>query len=295
MEPNCPFCHSSKNSPSFLPNTFFNKKNFSYLHCNDCGLIYLHPLPQADDYAVMYPTSYQNGVNREIIPNNKKLPGLRFAYSRHFELIKKYAPGKKLADYGCGHANFAINAIDKGFNCDGAEYNPAHVKILNENVAGQNFYLIEDFLNDSEKKYDVIRMSNVLEHLEKPGEVVKKLTAKLNPSGILLVEGPLETNFSFAFLIRKMYFRFFGNKTASHPPTHIFFVNAKNQREFFRNNSLEELHFEVAENEWPFPENWKEATGLGGVFKFVCARISKVFCKLNKNWGNTFIYVGKKK
>lgn len=288
----CPFCSQPSYTPSFLPATRFNGKLFSYVQCTNCALLYLDPFPAPEDYAAMYPPSYQNGINPLLIDEKTKLPGLRFAYGKHYALIDKFAPGKRILDYGCGQANFVINARAKGYACDGTEYNPAHIDLLRREIPSASFFQIDDFLLRDEK-YDVIRLSNVLEHLDKPGEIIEKLKRRLNRGGILLVEGPIETNFSPAFLVRKLYFKLARGQTATHPPTHIFFSNAKNQRDFFLRHGLKELHFEIKENEWPFPENWNEVHGPGGAFKWLVARISKASHAIWRNWGNTFIYAGK--
>ncbi len=292
--PRCLFCTSEKNTPSYLPDTHFNNHTFQYLRCNSCGLIYLDPFPSDEDYKVMYPPTYQAGANPQIIPDDLKLPGLRFPYGKHYELIERYAPGKKLADYGCGHANFVVNVMAKGYSCDGVEFNPDHIKVLKEEVKAADFYSIPEFLADLSPKYDLIRLSYVLEHLDHPLEITRKLIARLNPGGVLLIEGPIETNPSLAFWVRKMYFKLVKNKAATHSPTHIFFSNARNQRDFFKKAGLDELHFEVAENEWPFPENLKEAAGIGGKFKWTIAKISRALQHVFKKWGNTFIYIGRR-
>lgn len=292
---NCPFCGSAAYTKSYFPDTVFNNKNFSYLLCSNCNLVYLDPFPTADDYVLMYPPSYQSGINSKIVPDRKKLPGLRFAYKKHFDLVQKYAPGKRILDYGCGQANFVVNALHAGFQCDGAEYNPVHVELLRKEIPGSNFYLLDEFHSNESLQYDVIRLSNVLEHLDKPGEIVRSLMKKLSPGGILLVEGPIETNFSLAFLSRKLYFQSTRNRKVSHTPTHIFFSNAKNQRQFFDRNALAELYFEVKDNEWPYPESSKDLKGAGDWVKFIIARASMFVSAVARNWGNTFIYVGKRK
>lgn len=297
MKQQCPFCLSIEYNESYLPNTFFNEKKFSYVKCKQCKLHYVYPTPLSDDFLLMYPPSYQSGANAIICADlYKKINGLRFSYGKQFDLIKKYAIGKKMIDFGCGAANFVINAINNGIDCDGAEFNLNHVTLLKKEIEGSNFYVLEDFFSNPDLKYDVIRLSNVLEHLPNPRETIERLISKLNTNGILLIEGPIETNPTLALRIRQVYFilsKFIRkNRMVSHPPTHLFFSDAKNQRNFFNFFQLKELHFELSESEWPFPEKWKEAKGIGGLLKFSIARISMIFTSLNKNLGNTFIYVG---
>jgi 2-polyprenyl-3-methyl-5-hydroxy-6-metoxy-1,4-benzoquinol methylase len=301
MPQNCPFCFSSNFTSSYLPGTFFNEKHFRYIRCTGCKLIYVDPFPVTDDFIKMYPPSYQSGIDKNILSEpDKKLAGLRFPYNKHFELIKKYSPGKKIIDYGCGTANFLINAKYNGFECDGVEYDPRHVALMQSEIQGSNFFLINDFLEKTDPAYDVIRLSNVLEHLTNPNEIIEKLIKRLNPDGILLIEGPVETNPSLALRFRRLYFILSGliRKTGSvtHPPTHIFFSNSHNQRSFFSRFSLEEIHFELTECAWPFPEKRSEIHGLADFIKYFIAKLSMALSKISfLKSGNTFIYVGRKK
>jgi len=296
----CPYCHNTSYSPSFLPSTRFNNKTFTYLKCGACGVIYIDPLPDAADYAKMYPPDYQGGVNAKILEDKYiKLPGLRFTYGFQFDLLRKHGEKKlKLLDYGCGHANFVLNARHDGFACDGTEYNEEHVGILKKEIPSGNFYTITEFLDNKDLKYDVIRLSNVLEHLDDPNQILHQLIDKLNPGGMLLIEGPIETNFNPAFLVRKMYFSSM-NKikkgyVADHVPTHITFTNAQNQLSFLNKFGLQVLEYKLGESTWPFPERFNSYPGIGNKLKYLVGRLSIALSKLTKSWGNTFIYLGRK-
>lgn len=295
----CPSCNSIAKNKSYYPVVIFNEKHFSYLQCCDCKLIFISPFPDNEDFDIMYPPAYQNGLDLTIYSDLKvKLPGLRFDYAYQFDLIKKYSSGKNIADYGCGSANFISNAINIGYVCDGVEYNPKFIEILRKNLLSVSFYSIEEFISDH-KKYDVIRLSNVLEHLTDPKNVLENLYSKLEDNGIILIEGPIEDNFSLAQFFRKFYFMFriFFQKSwlVYHSPTHMFFSNRKNQQEMLEHKNIELLHFSVKEEAWPFPEKVSLSNGIGDFIKGLIARISMVTSKLNPNWGNTFIYVGRKK
>ena len=296
---NCPSCDSIGEKKSYYPDVIFNDKHFSYLQCSDCRLIFISPFPDNEDFIKMYPPSYQNGLNLTIYSDlTVKLPGLRYDYAYQFDLIKKYSHGKSIADYGCGSANFISNAINIGYLCDGVEYNSEFIEVLRKNLLAVSFYSIDEFINDK-KKYDVIRLSNVLEHLTHPKNVLEKLYDKLEENGILLIEGPIEDNFSLAQFFRKSYFVLrtsIQNKwLVYHSPTHMFFSNSKNQQKMLEHNKIEQLHFSVKEEAWPFPEKVSLFNGIGNFIKGLIARISMIISKLNPNWGNTFIYVGRRK
>jgi SAM-dependent methyltransferase len=300
----CLFCSEKKYTLSYYPINDFNKKLFIYKVCTSCELAYLDPLPNEEDYNKMYPPTYQNNEVATEIQKDwyQKLPGLRFSYGYQFDLIKKHVGlAATIMDYGCGNAHFIINAQKAGFNCAGAEYNPEYVSVLNENLKNITCVTIADLLSqNTSEKYDVIRLSNVFEHLTTPKEVIKQLSEKLSPNGIFLIEGPIEDNFSLAQLFRKFYFRLnkwlHPKRIITFPPYHIFFSNYKNQKSFFENMGLSTILFKTDEDTWPFPSSIKEAKGIQQKLMAVVGKISMQITKLLKNnWGNIFIYIGKNK
>ena len=298
----CPFCGTSTFSHSVYPIFNFNNKFFNYVKCRNCDLIYLNNFPDAADYTAMYPPSYQGDEVVTTIQSDpyKKLPGLRFSYGYQYDLVRKLEnKNPRILDYGCGNGHFIANAIHSGFQCDGAEFSSEYVKLLQSAIPNAQFYTIGQLLaGEVVVKYDVIRLSNVLEHLTEPLAVLNKLKDNLHPGGIILVEGPVEENFCLASAFRKIYFRLRkligGNRPVSSPPYHIFFSNRKNQRDFFKKAGLTETHFEISEDAWPFPATISGARGIKQKIMAVIAKTSISLSKLfNKNWGNTFIYSGR--
>ncbi len=295
----CLFCNSENNKQSFLPSTFYNDKRFDYIKCNDCLLLFIHPRPNDEDLIRMYPPSYQGGVNRKILDNlSKKLDGLRFSYKSHFDLLESIGFDGTIIDFGCGSANFIVNAIKYGYLCDGAEYNPKHVEILKRELPERNFFTVDEFLNSSTVQYDVIRLSNVFEHFTDPKQMLADLKKKLKPNGYLLLEGPIETNFNLALQFRKLYFKtrmvLQPNRRVEHTPTHIIFTNRKNQLEIFKQFGFKTIEFKVQESAWPFPTKFSNANGIVQKLNVIIARISIAFSKVMPKWGNTFLYLGQK-
>ena len=297
----CPFCGSDQFTGSVYPRNVFNGKTFDYITCRKCRLIYLSPLPVQEDYEAMYPPAYQDSqVDTCIHPDvYKKLNGICFSYGFPFDQLRKLAGLQAhILDYGCGAGNFIANAIHQGFTCSGAEFNPFYLTILKEGIPDATFYEINELLEGNPVPlFDVIRLSNVLEHLIAPVDVLGKLKQYLRPGGIFLIEGPVEDNFCLAKKVRTVYFSIRKwlqpGRQVSAPPYHIFLSNRKNQRELFRTCGLQELLFRIAEDPWPFPTSVAGAKG-GGKITAIIARVSMFFTRVfNRNWGNIFIYIGK--
>lgn len=294
----CIFCSNNSFKQYSFPKIEFNNKLFLYQKCKNCNLIQLNPLPNEDDYNEMYKPDYQNNEvdTNELDDLNKPLSGLRFSYKEQFDIIRKnVGKNPSILDYGCGNGNFIYNAYQNGFeNVFGAEFNENYVQKLSTEMPNVKFYTIEDLLDNKEnEKYDVIRLSNVLEHLNNPNEVIGKLKKKLNNNGIFIVEGPIEANFYPMNIINKLYFNLTSNRTLNIAPYHIFFSNYKNQRDFFKTFGLEEMLYRTKEISWPYPDRITFNSGIKtfvvSVLSYISRCISNTF---STTWGNTFIYVG---
>jgi SAM-dependent methyltransferase len=295
----CLFCKSSDIKNSGLPPNIFNNKKFSYLRCVQCDLQFINPVPDEEDLKLMYPALYQGKIERETFNLNNKMPGLRFSYIDQLSLILNYASkNSRLLDYGCGNGHFIFNAWQKQLKFDGVEFSHETVLNLKESLNKNRFYTISDFYTNPET-YFLIRVSNVLEHFTNPDQEFQNILNKLDHNGYLLIEGPLETNKSLVNLLKWQYFklRYLINKNykTNYVPTHIFFSDYNNQLAFFERYNLETIVYKTKENAWPYPETLSQVNSVGALIKFVIGKISMALGIVFKNYGSTFIYLGRKK
>lgn len=286
--PTCLFCDHEQVKPSYYPDTVFEGKLFSYVECLNCSLVFVDPLPTPEDLIKMYPPEYQG---EEGFFDDAH-------YAHELSLLKKHFPVNcTVLDFGCGAGDFLLSAFKLGFNCVGVEFNPLQVERLKVKFPHIQFYTTEAFLADESAKYDVIRLSNVLEHLTTPFDTLTSLCNKLKTSGGVFIIGPLEENFNFARQIRKLYFifkkLFQPGSTSTHAPRHILFSNNRNQLEFFQRIKLTAEHYSIIEVEWPFPQTLSEAPSLVAKAKWLVAKVSMAFSRLMPQAGNVFYYIGK--
>ena len=281
----CLFCNSNSFSSSLFEDTLYNHKLFSYIQCTKCQLIQVDPLPEAEDFSKMYAMEY---YGFEVLKPSHLFDSI-------LQEIKQLGDFKTVLDFGCGGGRFLVNAMDKGYDLTGVDYGHELIKNLENAYPKARFQEIENFYSQSDT-FDVIFVSNVFEHLTNPVEIVNKLAHRLNPNGILVVDGPVENNFTLAGLFRKVLFGFRKKmgKVVSHSPTHIFYSNAKNQRQFFEQSGLKTISYRLVEGSWPFPSLWKTAHGLKSKCFFVIAKISIFFGKMIPHNGNVFYYIGRK-
>lgn len=297
MTETCLYCCSKNVEKSDLPGNIFNNKIFFHYICNSCKLVFISPRPSDGDLELMYPPSYQQGVSTIKIDVKKKLPGLRVSYEVVFKEMQTIKQNKVL-DFGCGSGQFVFNAKLNGFSISGVEFYAGQVNKLKDQIKDTEFYTVDEFYRSS-NKYGGIYLSNVLEHFTNPREDFQKLLNKLDNNGLIIVEGPLEMNFSLVNFFKWNYFKFklFLNKNylTDYPPTHITYSNYVNQKLFFESFGLETVKYRSIENSWPYPETFSNIKSLADFVKFIIARISSFIAYIIPHFGNTFIYVGRKR
>lgn len=294
----CLFCGSKTVLDSGLPLNTYNGRAFTYVRCGTCRLTSIDPIPDQKDLEKMYPPSYQQGAVRRVVDCQKKQPGLRYSYDRLFSIIRSRGAAVTVADFGCGNGQFVYNALQHTISMEGVEFNATQVETLNAIIPETRFYTVDAFF-EIDQRYDVIVLSNVLEHFTEPGKMVTALLNKLNDKGMLLVEGPLEDNTSLVNASRWLYLRLRKKLSSGyathHAPTHIFYSNYTNQLHFFEHSGLVTLHYHTSENSWPYPESIRECKTPGLFLKYLIAGLSKGLGFLSSKYGNTFIYAGEKK
>src|SRR5215470_2313496 len=105
----CLFCKSSEiKKASFPRSTDFNGKKFHYYQCTKCQLVFIDPLPSADDYKKMYGRSYHEQFYFKEISTD---------YSQFYALLEKNSNQRSIVDYGCGDGSFLNFFSRQGYKC----------------------------------------------------------------------------------------------------------------------------------------------------------------------------------
>lgn len=97
--------------------------------------------------------------------------------------------GGNILDFGCGNGGFLKRLKEQKAvaNVVGVELDwDARKHLLNEGI---DVYEAIDMVEPS-AKFDIITMFHVIEHLEKPGEIIRKIRDRLSDGGLLVVETP---------------------------------------------------------------------------------------------------------
>lgn len=174
--------------------TVFKFVSFELNHCNECKLIFQKFIPNNN---LMYKL-YEEFINPEI-KKQEIITGERYSLmyfqklSREIEfltaLFTKNTNKIKFLDYGMGWG--LLCKMAKAYSCEtyGTELSASRVEYAKYN--GINI-LTDDVID--KMKFDIINLSDVLEHVSAPFQLIEKLVESLNEGGVLRISVPNGNN-----------------------------------------------------------------------------------------------------
>ena len=147
----------------------------------DCEIEYLYPYPTQKELEEIYSDDYVAwGIGEEDSFSKMK----KDKFKKLLKDVLKYRKNGKLLDIGCGPGYLMEEAKELGFDVYGVEVGQKASDIAKKKFGNEKIYngIIEksNFQNNS---FDIIMMSDVLEHVENPLELLKKLKELLCCTG----------------------------------------------------------------------------------------------------------------
>lgn len=211
---------------------------FKVVSCGTCGLLSLHPVPSDKEFRLIYKNYAQKG-NRIHVEEER----LKNVYPQKIELIQKYfKDAKTILDIGAGNGGFVSLALSKGYSVVGIELEKSQIELAKQVFKVDLIHSsIEDFSKDEKRKFDVINLHHVFEHVQRPTNILEIIKGLLSSNGIVLIEVP---NQFFRFP-NKIYFDF-GMKDYRKPYNpyhHLYFYSKKHLLSYFNKTGFDVVFF----------------------------------------------------
>ena len=198
------------------------------------GYLRADPVPSLEEVERFYQEEFYTGKRFNDSSLEVQREDKDFYDSRWESIYKKcreFFGDKKfsLFDIGYGYAQALLYFKHKGVSVSGLD--PAPQGLEYAKSLGLDVYQtgIEDFSCVGDRRFDVVMLLNVLEHLRNPPEILLNIQEKLlNPDGLLVIEVPNEFNDFQTAAVKE-----FGlNEWWVCPPAHL---------NYFSNTSLQSL------------------------------------------------------
>ncbi|MCS6131031.1 class I SAM-dependent methyltransferase [Clostridium botulinum] len=163
----------------------------------------LDPVPTSDELNEFYGKEYYEIKKKNDIGsadrfiNDKKdkdeelLWLQKTEYRDAYTIFHKYFTDGQILDIGCGSGEFLSYMGDNGFGIVGIE--PSIIAYEKAKERGLEVYNCDLFsFLEVDKKFDIINMTNVLEHIPEPVKVIAECKKLLNKNGIIRIKVPNE-------------------------------------------------------------------------------------------------------
>lgn len=196
---NCPICNSDikrwiiKKTESGL---------FDIDSCNSCGFAFVNPRPDLDFLMKFYSVE-GHGKNKNeittlsaILEQEKKYPNSTVDAKRMMTIILKllnnsnYANEYKLLDVGCGYGFFSKEALENGFEVTALELAATEREIANQMTGLRPIEKSFEDFQSGKQIYDVVLMSQILEHAFDVNLWMNKAFNIIKPNGIISIAVP---------------------------------------------------------------------------------------------------------
>jgi SAM-dependent methyltransferase len=203
---NCGLCGAAESTvvhQGLTPTRYGSASDsFGLVRCDACGLVYLSPRPSAEEIGRFYPQEFYGELTADTSGPRGRLASL---YNRLFPsadarrldsmltLVRRHWPGLpgRVLDVGAGDGNFLDHMTRAGWQGEGTELCADSARIAARRASRNRIHVgaLED-LELEAGAYDMVTLWDVLEHLYRPLEALRKARSLLRPGGLLLVSVP---------------------------------------------------------------------------------------------------------
>lgn len=196
----CTICHNKEYQEQIACYDFIvTKEKFNIVSCKKCGLWQTFPYPPPDKISKYYESKEYISHSDKKETFFDKLYHLvrKYTIIQKLNLIKKYVPQGTILDYGCGTGYFLEICKKNNFETFGVEINEiARQKAINKNLFVKKS--MDEYLHEN-KKFDIITLWHVLEHLYEPDHILKKIYSSLKENAILILALPNRKSYDALF------------------------------------------------------------------------------------------------
>lgn len=268
LKTKCEVCGSKQNEIIDVREMMFGTKHiFQYISCKHCGSLTLQNIPEnlgdyyPDDYysfADETQKGFRKWVKLKIEQYSLERRGVfgfllssLFGQDSNFRAIRACNPDKQntqVLDIGCGGGFLLKKLSQHGFtNLEGID------PYVSEDIVTKTITIRKASVGDivrQDKRYDVIILSHVLEHMENPNRQIQDIKSLLSETGRLIIRVPISSSHVFK--------KYKSNWFQIDAPRHLFIPSLKgmNLLSDRQNLIMKEVFFDSMSIQFTASENY---------------------------------------
>ncbi|HEV7379885.1 MAG TPA: class I SAM-dependent methyltransferase [Dyadobacter sp.] len=194
----CPVCDADSFSNYLNVEDYtVSHKEFTIQQCNACYFLLTNPRPSADEIGAYYQSEeyISHHDDSKDIMSRVYTSVRNHTIKEKLKLLNGLHPGKgSLLDIGCGTGNFIQACKENGWQVAATEPDSG-ARTIAEKRVGETISETINAPGLQNKKYDVITLWHVLEHVHELNESVKWLHDHVNENGTIIIAVPNPQSF----------------------------------------------------------------------------------------------------
>ena len=189
MTTSCPVCSRSK--PFDVVTRSLRDSRFSVVCCTDCKTSFLDPMPRVEEIRAIYSADYYKAWGMEAGETTEVASMKKMTFAKRIQDIRQHVRSGKILDVGTASGFFLEVARDAGFEPFGIELSEYSGAIAARKFGGDHIHIgTLETAPFPAGTFDAIAMSDLLEHVPDPIEVLRLANRLLKPGGVLLIMTP---------------------------------------------------------------------------------------------------------
>ncbi|MBK8025321.1 MAG: class I SAM-dependent methyltransferase [Chloroflexi bacterium] len=184
----CNLCGSEAREP-YCP-----ENGLGLVQCQNCGLVYVSPRPEAHELYALYGESYFRNENSGVVGYTNYLrdeANIRKTFAGRLQRIEQWRcpPGKAL-DVGCATGFFLSEAQARGWEVSGIDVSTFAVDYARKRFGFDlktGSLLEADYAPES---FDLVAMWDVIEHVPDPKRYIQEVARLLKSGGLFVLSTP---------------------------------------------------------------------------------------------------------
>ena len=235
IEVPCPLCGSADRERLFVSRLYADE--VPVVRCRACGLLYQSPRPSDADLPAMYDERYYTGRGAKegdytYADERTKEPDVRLKAAARLARIEAMVRPGRVVEPGCSFGTFLDEARRRGWDPLGVEISPYAAAHCREALGIPVHEVPFETAPLEPRSARLVHMSEVIEHLPRPREAVRKAAEVLEPSGLLVI-GTANAD-SLARRLR-------GSRWGYYMPGHLVFLGERNLARLLREEGFEDV------------------------------------------------------